>query len=143
MGVFLDTGFYLGLVHPDDPHSERSNEILLGLQDGKYGLLYTSNLVISELTTLVFIRTKGNSDMLHDVYDLIWGENKIATRMEITVQLENETWSNFIKYNSNFNGKKGFLSFVDASNIVLAKSKKIDYIVSFDEHFDGFITRIF
>ena len=96
MGVFLDTGFYLGLVHPDDPHSERSNEILLGLQDGKYGLLYTSNLVISELTTLVFIRTKGNSDMLDDVYDLIWGENKIATRMEITVQLENETWSNFI-----------------------------------------------
>lgn len=141
--MFLDTGFYLGLLHPDDPHSVRSNEILLELKDGKYGLLYTSNLVISELTTLVFLRTKGNSDLLQDVYDLVWGENKIATRLEITAHLELDTWINFMKFNNNFRGKKGFLSFVDASNIVLAKSKKIDYLVSFDEHFDGFITRIF
>ena len=143
MGVFLDTNFFLGLVHPKDPHSDRSDEILLDLKSGKYGLLYTSNLIIAEATSLAFIRTKGNKEVLSDLYELLWGENRIASRIELDSTLEIVTWNLLNKVNTGLKGKKGFLSFVDVSIIVLAQNKNIDFLVSFDEHFDGFIKRIF
>lgn len=143
MGVLLDSSFYLGLAHDNDPHSDRSNEILLELKTGNYGLLYTSNLIISEVITLAFVRSKGNQKVMDNVYNLIWGENRLATRMDVSLVLENETWILFDKLNKDHKNKKGFLSFVDVSILVLAKTKKIDYLVSFDEHFDGYITRIF
>ena len=34
MGVFLDTGFYLGLCHPKDKHAEESEKILKLLSGG-------------------------------------------------------------------------------------------------------------
>ena len=143
MGVLLDSSFYLGLAHDNDPHSDRSNEILLELKTGNYVLLYTSNLIISEVITLAFVRSKGNQKVMDNVYNLIWGENRLATRMDVSLVLENETWILFDKLNKDHKNKKGFLSFVDVSILVLAKTKKIDYLVSFDEHFDGYITRIF
>ena len=143
MGVFLDTNFLLGLLHPKDSHAERSNEILLELKTGKYGLLYTSNLILGKVATLAFIRTKGNQNIMNDLHDLIWGENKIATRLEVTKSLEYETWNFFLKINQNLKGKKGFMSFIDSSILVLAKNKNIDFLVSFEEHFDGLIKRIF
>ena len=142
MGIFLDTNFFLGLLHPKDPNADRSNEILLELKTGKYGLLYTSNLIIGEVATLAFLRTKGNYDILDDLHELIWGDNKIASRLEVTEPLEYETWDLFLKINKDLKGKKGFMSFVDLSIVVLAKHKKIDFLVSFDEHFDGLINRI-
>lgn len=143
LAIFLDSNFYLALIHPKDPHSDRSNEILLDLKTGKHGLLYTSTLVVSEVTTLAFIRAKGNKEVLSDLYELLWGKNKIASRIELSPGLEIQTWNMFNKVNDSLKGKKGFLSFVDVSILVLAKNKKIDYLVSFDEHFDGFINRIF
>jgi predicted nucleic acid-binding protein len=143
MGVILDSNFYLGLIHPHDTHSERADELLVELKTGKYGLLFTTNLIIAEVATLVSIRTKGNKDILQDLQDLIWGENKIATRIEVSNLLEKESWERFKKINSFKQGKKGFLSFVDTSIIVIAKNKSIEYLVSFDEHFDGLIARIY
>ncbi len=143
MGVFLDSSFYLGLSHNNDPHSDRSNNILMDLKSGEFGLLYTSNLIISEVTTLAFIRSKGNQKVMNNLYDLIWGENRLATKIEVSLVLENETSVLFDKLNKNQKNKKDFLSFVDVSILVLAKTKRIDYLVSFDEQFDGFITRIY
>ena len=143
MGVFLDSGFYLGLSHSNDPHSDRSNEILLDLKTGKFGLLYTSNLIISEVTTLAFVRSKGNQKVMNNLYDLIWGKHRLATRLEVSLISENETWTLFDKLNKNHTEMKRFLSFVDVSILVLTKNKKLNYLVSFDENFDGLITRIY
>ena len=46
MGVFLDTGFYLGLCHPKDNYAKESERILKLLSKGEHGLLYSSNLII-------------------------------------------------------------------------------------------------
>jgi len=35
------------------------------------------------------------------------------------------------------------MSFVDISSIVICQQNQLDYIISFDEHFDSFLTRIY
>ncbi|MHA1283078.1 MAG: type II toxin-antitoxin system VapC family toxin [Promethearchaeota archaeon] len=143
MGIFLDTGFYLGLCHPKDRHAKDSERILENLKDGTYGLLYSSNLIISEATTLAAVRTNSNPEVLNHLGDLFWGKNKIATILHFNADKESETWELFKKININKKKSEKIMSFVDVSSIILCKTHQIDKIVSFDSHFDGFLERIY
>ena len=71
MGVFLDTGFYLGLCHPKDNYAKESERILKLLSKGEHGLLYSSNLIISEATTLTAVRTHNNINVLKHLEHLL------------------------------------------------------------------------
>ncbi|OLS18862.1 MAG: hypothetical protein HeimC3_48000 [Candidatus Heimdallarchaeota archaeon LC_3] len=143
MAVLLDTGFYLGLVHPADENALRAGEILKELSTGKYGLLYSTNLVFSEVTTLVYIRTNGNKGVLNDLEELLWGEDKIVIQLFTNTEYEKKTWKLFKKINENIKSKRNFMSFVDTSLLVHAKESNIDYIASFDEEFENHIARLF
>lgn len=143
MAIFLDTGFYLGLCHPKDKFAKESKRIFRKLSEGSHGLLYTSTLIISEITTLVALRTNGHPKALNLLEEYLWGPNKIATELFIDTELESNIWNLFKKVNINTKNKKKFLSFVDVSSIILCRQHQIDTIVSFDSHFDGFLTRIF
>ncbi len=143
MAVLLDTGFYLGLVHPADENALRAGEILKELSTGKYGLLYSTNLVFSEVTNLVYIRTNGNKGVLNDLEELLWGEDKIVIQLFTNTEYEKKTWKLFKKINENIKSKRNFMSFVDTSLLVHAKESNIDYIASFDEEFENHIARLF
>jgi len=71
IGVFLDTGFYLGLCHPNDTYGKESERILKLLSKGEHGLLYSSNLIISEATTLIAVRTHNNINVLEHLEHLL------------------------------------------------------------------------
>ena len=142
MGVFLDTGFYLGLCHPKDQHAQESEKILKSLSMGEYGLLYTSNLIISEVTTLAAVRSNNNVNVLNHLGNLIWGKQKIATVLHFESYLESETWELFKKINTIDLKDSRPMSFVDVTSIVLCQQHQIDKIVSFDPHFDRFLEKI-
>ncbi len=142
MGVFLDTGFYLGLCHPKDQHAQESEKILKLLSMGEYGLLYSSNLIISEVTTLAAVRSNNNVNVLNHLGNLIWGKHKIATVLHFESHLESETWELFKKINTIDLKDSRPISFVDVSSIVLCQHHQIDTIVSFDPHFDRFLEKI-
>ena len=142
MGVFLDTGFYLGLCHPKDQHAQESEKILKSLSMGEHGLLYTSNLIISEVTTLAAVRSNNNVNVLNHLGNLIWGKPKIATVLHFESYLESETWELFKKINTIDLKDSRPMSFVDVSSIVLCQQHQIDKIVSFDPHFDRFLEKI-
>lgn len=143
MGIILDTGFYLGLIHPKDTNAPQSEKIFKDLNTGKYGLIYSTNLIFSEIGTLTFKRTNGNKDILQDLGELLWGEDKIAIELFTSGEHELQTWTLFQKLNSSIKSMKNFLSFVDTSLLVHAKELDINYIVSFDSQFDGHLMRIF
>jgi len=143
MGVFLDTSFYLSLVHPKDVNAKRGGEILKVLSTGKYGLVYTTNYIMVESATLVVARTLGNSTILADLESILFGEDKIAEFITIAPEIETETWNLFKKINVNVKDRKKIMSFVDISSIVICQQNQLDYIISFDEHFDSFLTRIY
>ncbi|KKK45258.1 hypothetical protein LCGC14_0779640 [marine sediment metagenome] len=142
MGFFLDTGFYLGLCHPKDQHAQESEKMLKLLSMGEQGLLYSSNLIISEVTTLAAVRTSNNVKVLNHLGNLIWGKQKIATVLHFESYLESETWELFKKINTIDLKDSRPMSFVDVSSIVLCQHHQIDKIVSFDPHFDRFLEKI-
>ncbi len=142
MGVFLDTGFYLGLCHPKDQHAEESEKILKLLSEGEHGLLYSSNHIISEVTTLAAVRSNNNINVLNHLGNLIWGKQKIATILHFESYFESETWELFKKINTIDLKDSRPISFADVSSIILCQHHQIDKIVSFDPHFDRFLDKI-
>ena len=142
MGVFLDTGFYLGLCHPKDQHADKSEKILKLLSEGEYGLLYSSNLIVTEVTTLAAVRSNNNINVLNHLENLIWGKQKIATILHFESYLESETWELFKKINAIDLKDSRPMSFVDIASIILCQHHQINNIVSFDPHFDRFLGKI-
>ena len=143
IAVFLDTGFYLGLCHPKDKHANESGEIFKKLAEGTYGLLYTSNLIINEAVTIIVMRTNSHPKALNLFEKYVWNNNRIASILYITSELENKTWDLFKKINTIDLKYKKPMSFVDISCIILCKQHQIENIVSFDPHFDRFLNRIY
>lgn len=143
MGVFLDTGFYLGLCHPKDKYAEQSEMILKELATGNYGVLYTSYFIINEVTTLAAIRSKNNIKVFNHLEKLLWGREKIANILPFDLNFELGTWELFKKVNTTDLKEKKPMSYTDISSIILCNHHQIEYIVSFDSHFDGFLQRIF
>ena len=142
MAILLDTGFYLGLVHPKDENAQRSGELLSELSQGVHGLLYTSNLIITETTTLTAARTLANLVVLQALEKMIWGEDKLAEVLFVTPEIETEAWILFQKVNAKIKTKRKLMSFTDVTTVILAQRHQIDLVVSFDDHFDRFMTRI-
>jgi predicted nucleic acid-binding protein len=139
MGIFLDTGFFIGLYHPKDEHHQEAVKIFQDISTGKLGLIYTSPFVISETVTLLFLRTKGNIALLHDLYADLYEESKYVSILSWNPLLEKKIWEKYFQINKKDAQKKESLSFTDISNIVYCEEYKINFIASFDSHFDVFI----
>lgn len=142
MGIFLDTSFYLGLIHKKDENHERSKKLLLELESGMYGRIYTSNFIMSEAATVTLIRTRNNFYAIHKIRELFIGDSQIGTILRLDEHDEKESWDLFEKMNASKKENADFVSFVDCTNIICTKRFQIEYILAFDKHFDGWIKRI-
>jgi len=141
MAIFLDTGFFLGLVYPSDHYYNRSEELLRILKTGKYGQIFTSTYIIAETLTLVAVRSKNNSIVLKEMDEFFKGDKQIAKILRPDEQIESESLKLLLKVNTN--PKKKTVSFVDCSNIIFCRKYSIGNILAYDRHFDAWLTRLF
>ncbi len=141
MAIFLDTGFFIGLVNPKDTHYKRSAELLNLLKTGKYGQIFTSTYILAETLTLVGVRTRNNSIAFKEVDDFFKGDKKIARILRPDDQIENDTLKLFLKVNKQ--SKTKTVSFVDCSNIIFCRKRAIDNILAYDRHFNAWLSRLF
>ncbi|MHA1744696.1 MAG: type II toxin-antitoxin system VapC family toxin [Promethearchaeota archaeon] len=140
MAIFIDTGFFLGLVDPTDSYYNRSEELLKILQTGKYGQIFTSTYIIAETMTLVAVRTKKNGDVMHEISEFFTGNKQIARILRPDDQIENDTVALFLKTNQDPQAK--LVSFVDCSNVIFCRKRSIEHILAYDRHFDAWLSRI-
>ena len=141
MAIFLDTGFYLGLIHKNDENFDVAQEWLKKIQLGVYGQIYTSNYVIAETATLVAVRTRGSILALEKTRNLLKGDLQIATILYVSEDEETSCWDLFSKLataNELFT-KDGIISYVECTNITLCTTHSIEYIASFDGHYKGWL----
>lgn len=143
MAIFLDTGFFLGIYHPTDSHHNESCSILKKLGTGQFGLIYSSLYIVSEVATLLFIRTNFNLHIINDFYSDLYGDTKFVAILPWSLGLEQKIWDLFKKVSKSVQNKKDFLSFTDISSIIYCREYQIDKIASFDSHFDRFLFRVF
>lgn len=113
------------------------------LFSGKYGQIFTSSFVMSETGTVVAIRNTTNaSNFVQQSKELFIGNKKLAILLQLGKNDEFASWDLMIKTNRNAKFAKDILSWVDCSIIVLCKKHRIEYIASFDAHFDSFLRRV-
>jgi uncharacterized protein len=137
MAIFLDSGFFLGIIHKADKNHEQANEWLQKIRSGMYGQIYSSNFVMAESATIVASRTRGNARAIEKTRELFTGELQIATIIRATDDDEKNAWDLFLKLTQTDDIiiKEGIVSFVDCTNIILCKAHEIEFIASFDGHF--------
>lgn len=141
MGIFLDSGFYTGLIHPKDEHRQDSLRLLDIIKEGTYGAVYTTNYIMAETATLCAVRSERNPKVLASCKEFFTGALKIAIIIYVRDVHDEETWKLFQSVNQDPSIKKP-LSFVDCSSIIMARQFRIDHIASFDPHFDAWLTRV-
>ena len=132
--VFIDTGIFVAARNKSDVNHERAVNLLKNALKGKYGVMYTSDYVFDEAVTVALIRT-GRPEIAIDIGNFILSSTKIQM-LYVDKTVFVDAWRIFSK----FMNKR--LSFTDATSIALIKRYNINYIMSFDKHFDGIIPRI-
>ncbi len=142
LGIFLDSGFFVGLSHPDDPNHAKSLRILRKISTGEYGLIYTSSFVIAESTLVLLIRTNINTTIVEKLREKLYGPQKFVEILPWNASLERRCWDLFLNHNQTAKNKKEILSFVDASSIILCQELLIKEIVAFDGDFDPYLHKI-
>jgi len=134
MAVFIDTGIFVAARNRSDLNHRRAVELLRSALKGEYGEMYTSDYVFDEAVTLALIRTK-KPRLAIDIGNFILSSRKLKMLFVDRVTFM-EAWKIFSEYMDRR------ISFTDATSIALIKKYNIDYIMSFDKHFDGIIPRI-
>ncbi len=140
MSIFVDTGIFVGFVNKKDRDHARAMQLVDELRKGRYGIPYTSDYVFDEAVTVALVRTRrvglGISAGCLILGSKDSGVPAFARLVRVDEQIFNEAWRNFC------GGKKPNLSFTDYTSLGLARSYGGGMIMSFDDGFDGFLTRI-
>jgi predicted nucleic acid-binding protein len=112
------------------------------MSTGLYGLIYTSSYIISETATLLLIRTNFNQQILDKFWSYIYGSKRFIRVLPWTAEIEKWTFDLYKSVNAQIKTKKEFRSFIDVSNIIYCQQNKIETIISFDGHFEGFLKQL-
>lgn len=139
MTAFIDTSVLIAFHNTRDVNHERAKKLIKEAVEGKFGLLYTSDYVFNESINIALTKT-GNPSIALLIGEMILGQFKgiprFITLLRVNEGIFNEAWRLFNEYSS-----RG-LNFTDCTTIALMKSKGIDYLISFDEKFDGIVKRV-
>ena len=138
MTIIIDSNYLFALKSKKDRNHKRAFELFIELKKDSLKPLITNNLVISEIFTLTNSRFKGNIYYLDKYYELIWGHENFFKIIQIKSEEYKDVYTILKKYTT----PKRLLSFVDASLIFLYKKFNAKAILSFDNHFDGIISRL-
>ena len=134
MSAFIDTGVFVAARNKRDINHEKAVNLLREALKGKYGRIYTSDYIFDEAVTVALVRTR-KSDIAIDIGNFILSSKKLRI-LHVDKLVFMDAWRIFKKYVN----KK--LSFTDAVSIALMRRYNIDYIISFDKHFDNIVPRI-
>ncbi|MHA1730695.1 MAG: hypothetical protein ACTSU5_02075 [Promethearchaeota archaeon] len=86
-------------------------------------------------------RTRGNPDSMQYTRSLFSGTCQIATMYHVTDKEEKQAWDLFVKLNSDPDAvkRRGIVRFVDCTNVVLCRERRIRFIPTPDGHYRGFL----
>lgn len=134
MTVFIDTNIFVAARNKSDINHKRAVELLKKALMGEYGAMYTSDYIFDEAVTVALVRTK-NPKIAIDIGNFILSSRKLRI-LYVDNLILLKAWKIFKKYTERM------LSFTDATSIALMNHYNIDYIMSFDTHFDSIVKRI-
>jgi len=138
MSIFVDTGVFYAHHDVNAPRHDDAVAAFEAILDGEYGQPYTSDYVLDEAVTLT--RKRLNSFEAADgIANRILGDGSYPSLVEVLYTGPDEVAAaleTFRTYDDHS------LSFTDAMTVALCERHGIDRVCSFDDDFDGIITRV-
>lgn len=128
--IFIDANFIITIFREIEENHESAVKICQKIL--KNHKCYISNSIITEVVTIIMMRTK-NLNLTRKAYYFMVDNFTILNEYDID-KYNDKVFKIFEKYNSN----KFNLGFVDCSMVVLSEYYDIDYIISFDKNFKLF-----
>lgn len=137
MTVLVDTGVLYADHDTDASRHEAARRALEAVYDGAFGQPYVSDYIFDEAVTLTQTRAgafqpaKQLGDRLRGigscppVYELLW----------VSAAVFSDSVEVFERYDDQE------LSFTDATTVALAERHDVDSVLSFDDDFDGIVSR--
>lgn len=138
MKILLDSGFLFALEIKNDKFHPRAKELSKEV-NWDLNEYYTTSLVVNETYTLMNARTRGNSEAIKNLAHVFWSNDCF---FKINYLNKNE-YKQISEIMYKYISPKKVISFVDASLIDLKNKLQCNSIISFDDHFDGIIDRIY
>ena len=138
MTAILDTGVLYADYDTDATRHEEASATLEGVLAGEYGQPYVTEYIFDEVVTLTAART-GSHETAVDVGLRLLGRDPYPETFQfLTVNSDvfETSWSLFSEYDDQD------LSFTDAVTIACMRHREIDQVVSFDDDFDGLVSRL-
>jgi uncharacterized protein len=134
LGIFIDTGGFVATRNEDDENFNSAKKMMKSILLNEYGAIYTSDYVFDEAITIAYIRTQDKKFSI-DLGHFILKSKKIKF-IFTTIEDFNASWDLFLKY------KDKRLSFTDCTILSIMNRLDIEYIFSYDSHFDGLKKRL-
>lgn len=138
MSVFIDTGLFYALQNQRASRHETARNALSAVFEGNFGSAFTSDYVYDETVTLVQSRTRSFSEA-RIVGNRILGRAEFPDIVELLFVSEtvfDDAIDAFERYADHS------LSFTDATTVALVERHDLDYVLSFDDDFDGVVERL-
>lgn len=138
MTVLVDTGVLYADHDTDATRHDAASSALDAVYDGEFGLPYVSDYIYDEAVTLTLRRGGSASaaqrlgerlrgvDPFPQVYEMLW----------VAATVFSDAVDTFERYDD-----QG-LSFTDATTVALAKRHDVDWVLSFNDDFDGVVDRL-
>ncbi|MEA1992891.1 MAG: PIN domain-containing protein [Euryarchaeota archaeon] len=124
--IFMDSSLIIAYANKDDENHGRASTIMEEIVNFKHGKAIISDLVFSEIVTVIKLRKDLKSAV--EIGEIL----KDSKEVDIVFAKESlfeEIWSIFRSHRG--------LSFVDASNIAVMKTFDIKKIATFDRDFEN------
>ncbi|TYT61389.1 type II toxin-antitoxin system VapC family toxin [Natrialba swarupiae] len=138
MTVLVDTGVLYADHDTDAARHNSASEALDAVYDGRFGLPYVSDYIYDEAITLT-LKRGGSFVAAKRLGERLRGADPYPQTYEL-IHVSAAAFSDSIDIFEQYDDQS--LSFTDATTIALSNRHDIDYVMSFDDDFDGTVPRL-
>jgi predicted nucleic acid-binding protein len=137
MTVLVDTGVLYADHDTDATRHETAGAVLDAVYDGEFGQPYVSDYIFDEAVTLTRTRTGSHSAAI-ELSNRLRGSDSYPTvydQLQVSAAVFTDAIGVFERYDDQS------VSFTDATSVALVDRHGLDGILSFDDDFDGIVSR--
>ena len=133
VGVFVDTGVFVGAANKRDDNHAKARSLLESALKGEHGVIFTSDYVVDETVTTALTRTHNRSIAINAGRSIIE-----SPRIEKLYTGPDELMDGWRR----FQALKRPMSFTDCVTLSHMERRGVKKLMSFDSEFDGLVSRL-
>lgn len=134
MSLLVDTGVFYAHHDEDSGRHDDAKAALTKVLEGRFGQPYVTDYIYDETVTL----TRYRMDSVEEAKTV--SDRILETGLFSMAWVREDVFKDALVVFEEYSDQS--LSFTDATTVAVAESRGIDYVLSFDDDFDGVVERV-